>query len=169
MLHAARWKYRTQNDAKNRHLSTIAQLCRAISSQLGHVSTIGKNLFSSNISSRCPYNIVNFGPLTAEIDWRVYGAPHHISTGIASWQRYCTASSSGRQPIFAALNRGRHLCLAGQPLRWALTHILVLLNFYFLPAQHCASAVHQKPVLYQKQLNGSISFLVQMLSSACPT
>jgi len=28
---------------KNRHLGTIAQLCRAISSQLIHVSTIGKN------------------------------------------------------------------------------------------------------------------------------
>jgi len=58
---------------KNRHLSTIAQLCRAISSQLRRVSTIGKNLLSRNISSTCPYNMVNFGPLTAEIDWRVWG------------------------------------------------------------------------------------------------
>jgi len=49
--------------AKNRHLGTIAQLCRAISSQLRHVSTIGKNLLSSNISSTCPHNMVNFGPL----------------------------------------------------------------------------------------------------------
>jgi len=30
--------------AKNRHLGTIAQLCQAISSQLRHVSTIGKKL-----------------------------------------------------------------------------------------------------------------------------
>jgi len=30
--------------AKNRHLSTIAQLCPAISSQLRHVQTIGKKL-----------------------------------------------------------------------------------------------------------------------------
>ena len=29
---------------KNRHLGTIPQLCRAISSQLRHVSTIGKKL-----------------------------------------------------------------------------------------------------------------------------
>jgi len=29
-------------DAKDRHLGTIAQLCRAISSQLRHVSTVGK-------------------------------------------------------------------------------------------------------------------------------
>jgi len=33
-----------KNDAKNRHLSTIAQICRAISSQLRHVSTIGKKI-----------------------------------------------------------------------------------------------------------------------------
>jgi len=32
-------------DAKNRHFGTIGQLCRAISSQLRHVSTIGKKLF----------------------------------------------------------------------------------------------------------------------------
>ena len=48
--------------------------------------------------------------------------------GFASWQRYCTASSSGHQPNFAALNRGRHLCSAGRPSGWALPHILVV-NF----------------------------------------
>jgi len=42
VLHAARWKYRMQEWRKKRHLRTIAQLCRAISSQLRHVSTIGK-------------------------------------------------------------------------------------------------------------------------------
>jgi len=31
-----------QQSPKNRHLGAIAQLCRAISSQLRHVSTIGK-------------------------------------------------------------------------------------------------------------------------------
>jgi len=35
---------------KIRHLSTIAQLCPAISSQLRHLSTIGKKLLNSNIS-----------------------------------------------------------------------------------------------------------------------
>ena len=34
-------------------------------------------------------------------------------------------SSSGRQPNYGALNRGRHLYLAGRPSRWALAHILV--------------------------------------------
>jgi len=33
-------------------------------------------------------------------------------------------SSSGRQPNFAALNRGRHLHSAGRPSRWALAHTI---------------------------------------------
>jgi len=36
--------------------------------------------------------------------------------------RHC---SSGRQPNFAALNRGRHLYSEGRPSRWALAHIVV--------------------------------------------
>jgi len=77
-------------DAKNRHLGTVAQLCRAISSQLRHISTIGKKLLSSNISSTYAHNMVNFGPLAAEIVSLVWGTLQ-ISTGFASWQRYCTA------------------------------------------------------------------------------
>jgi len=61
--------------AKNRHLGTISQLCRAISSQLRHVLTIGKNLLSGDMSSRCPHNMVNFGPLSAEIVSSVWGIP----------------------------------------------------------------------------------------------
>ena len=34
-------------------------------------------------------------------------------------------SSSGRQPNFAALSRGRHLYSAGRPSRWASAYILV--------------------------------------------
>jgi len=65
--------------AKNRHLGTIAQLCRAISSQLWHVSRIGKNLLSSNISSIRPHTMVNFVVLTAEIYWRVWGTPANFN------------------------------------------------------------------------------------------
>ena len=46
-VHAARWKCRTQKIAKIRRLGTIAHLCRAISSQLRHISIIGKKLLSS--------------------------------------------------------------------------------------------------------------------------
>ena len=41
---------------------------------------------------------------------------------VTAWQ-----SSSGRQPNFAALNRGRQLYSAGRPSRWALAHILLYL------------------------------------------
>jgi len=61
-------------DAKNRHFGTIAQLCRAVSSQLRHVLTFGKkNLLNTDTSSTSPRNMVNFGLLTAEIRWRVWG------------------------------------------------------------------------------------------------
>jgi len=65
--------------AKNRYLGTIPQLCRAISSELRHISTIGKNLLSSNISSTCPHNMVNFGPLAAEIVSSVWGTPANFN------------------------------------------------------------------------------------------
>jgi len=65
--------------AKNRHLGTIAQLQRAISSQLRHASTIGKKLLSSNTSSTCSYNMVNFGPLLAEILSLVWGTPANFN------------------------------------------------------------------------------------------
>ena len=61
------------------HLDTIAQLCRAIFSQLRHISTNEKNLLNSNVSPTCPHNTVNFGPVTAEICWRVWGTPANFN------------------------------------------------------------------------------------------
>jgi len=65
-----------KNYAQNCHLCTIAQICRAISSQLRHVSTIKKNLLNSNISYTRPHNMVNVSPLRAEIGWQVRGTPN---------------------------------------------------------------------------------------------
>ena len=67
---------------KSRHLGTIAQLCRAISSQLRNLCTIRKKLLSSDISSTRLHNMVNFGPLAAEIGPVVWGTLQ-ISTGFA--------------------------------------------------------------------------------------
>jgi len=47
-----------------------------------------KNLLNSTIST-CPDNMVNFDPLVAEIDWRIW-APQQISKHFASWLRYCS-------------------------------------------------------------------------------
>jgi len=73
------WKYRTQKWRKNRHLDTIPQLCRAISSQLRHISTIGKNSLSSNISCTSPHNMVNFGLLAAQMVSLVWGTPANFN------------------------------------------------------------------------------------------
>ena len=63
-----------------------------------------KNLLSSNISSTCPQNMVNFGTLAAEIDsfdWRVWG--HHSKFQRLSRRGFVTAATSlnGSQPNFA--------------------------------------------------------------------
>jgi len=46
-----------------------------ISSQLRHVSTVEKKLVKQRyvLHITCPHNMVNFGLLTAEIRWRVWG------------------------------------------------------------------------------------------------
>jgi len=58
---------------KIRHVGTIGQLCQAISSQLRHALTVGKSLLNSNIFPTCLHNMVNFGPLMAEIRSGVWG------------------------------------------------------------------------------------------------
>jgi len=67
-----------------------------------------KNLLSSNTSSTCPHNMTNFGVLTAEICWRVWGTPANFN-GF----RVLAALLHGTLIVgvsqTAALNRGRHL------------------------------------------------------------
>ena len=108
-------------DAKSCHLRSSVQICRAISLQLRHVSTIRKELVnSSNTSSICPDNMVNFGPLAAEIGLPVWGTPA-ISTGFASWQHYCTSSSSGRQPKCGVEQRASPIFGRATQLCWAIS------------------------------------------------
>jgi len=64
---------------KNRHLGTIAKLYRAASSQLRRVSTIGTKLVKQHTSFTCPHNMVNFGPLTAEMGSGVWGNPANFN------------------------------------------------------------------------------------------
>jgi len=48
-----------------------------------------KNLLDGNISSICPHNMVNFGPLmTGSVG--EFGASQQILTGFVSWLHYCT-------------------------------------------------------------------------------
>jgi len=187
VLHPARWKYRTQK---------IAQLGRAISSQLRHVSTIGKKTCQTAIPP--PYVLYvltiwwTIRPTSGWDPLESLGHPNkfqwfsHLSfvTVVTSftggqpnfarcWTVSCAGtlyihfrgllphnrilpdakftlhsslalsyigsvtarhSSSGHQPNFAVLSRGRHLYSTGRPSRWALAHILVhcVTDAYFI-------------------------------------
>ena len=102
MLHVARWKYRMQKWRKKspsgHHPTTLSGYIFATEACIDNRK---KNLLSSNISSTSPHNMVNFGPLTAEIDWRVWGTPSYFN-GFR---------------VLAALLRGSQVVTVSQTLR----------------------------------------------------
>jgi len=132
---------------KNRHFGTIGQFYRAVSSQLMYVSTIRKKLLNNDTSSTCLHNMLNFRLLTAEICWRVW----HTTANFNGF-RVLAALLHGTLVVgisqTAALNRGRHLYLAGRPSRWSLAHILVSVVFgcyswffvFYCTAMSCTAA-----------------------------
>ena len=65
-----------KNDAKNRHLCTISQLCRAISSQLRHISTIGKKLVKQQY---LPHMSPQYGELLPASGWDRFVSLGHPS------------------------------------------------------------------------------------------
>jgi len=68
-----------KNYARSRRMRIIPQLCWAISFATKACIDNRKILLNSNISSICPHNVVNFGPLIAEIDWRVWCTPANFN------------------------------------------------------------------------------------------
>jgi len=124
---AVNHKCRTQNSPKIA-IWAPSRNCRAISSQLRHVSTIGKTLVKQQY---LPHRSLQYGEVRP-----TSGSDRFVSLGHpSSFQRISrlgsvTArhSSSGRQRNCAALNRGRHLYSAGFPSRWAFAHIILVGN-----------------------------------------
>jgi len=110
---------------KIHHLGTIAEFCRAMSSQLRHILTIGRKLVKQqclpHMSSQCG----EFRPTSGWDMLARLGHPSKFQRVSCLGSITARHSSSGRQPNLAALNRGRHLYSARQPSRWALAHILV--------------------------------------------
>ena len=64
---------------KIRHLGTIAKLCRAISLQLRHVSTIEKKFVKQQYLPRMSSQYGEQGPLTAEIRSGIWGTPANFN------------------------------------------------------------------------------------------
>jgi len=89
-----------------------------------------KNFVNINTSSTCSDNMVKFGLLTGWDLLASYGHPCRFQRVSRLGSVTARHSSSGRQPNFAALKRGRHLHSAGRPSRWALTHISSSFIYY---------------------------------------
>jgi len=87
MLHAARWKYKMQKVPKNlpswHHRTTLSGYIFATKTCIDNRK---KNLLSSNMSSTCLHNMVNFGPLATEIGPVVWGTP-------ANFNGFCVLSA----------------------------------------------------------------------------
>ena len=81
-----------------------------------------KKLLNSNTSPTCPYNMVNFGPLAAEIVSLVWGTPDNFN-GFRVLAVLLHGTLVVGVSQFSAFNRGRHLYAANRPSRWALAHI----------------------------------------------
>ena len=124
LLRAAHWKCRTQtvkNVTFGHHRTTLLGYIFATKAHIDN----WKNLLNSNVSPTWPQNMVYLRPTSG---WDLLASLGHTSIFqqvLRLGSITARHSSSGRQPNFAALNRGCHLYLAGRPSRWALAHILV--------------------------------------------
>jgi len=127
VLHAARCKCRMQKSSKIWHLGTIIQLCRALSSQLRHVSTIGKKLVKQQylLQMSSKYGILRPASGWDQFTSLAYMYPCKFQRLSHLGSITARQSCSERQPNFAPLNRGHHLCSAGRQSRWTLAHIVV--------------------------------------------
>jgi len=80
VLHAARWNCRTsklaQKSPSRHHRTTLSGY---IFTTKACIDNRTKNLLNSNTSSTCPRNMVNFGPLAAEIGSGVWGTPANFN------------------------------------------------------------------------------------------
>ena len=122
VLHAARWKYRTQKSRQKspsgHHFTTLSGYIFATKAHIDNQKKFIKQQYLLHMSSQ-------YGELRPTNGWdQLTSLRHPCKFQLVSRLGSVTArhSSSGRQPNFAALNRGRHLHLAGRPSCWALPH-----------------------------------------------
>jgi len=71
-----------KNSPSGHHRTTLSVYISATKARI----EIGKNLLDSNISPTCPHNMVNFGPLAAEISSVVSGTQ-------ANFNGFCIVAS----------------------------------------------------------------------------
>jgi len=141
VLHTARWKYRTQKIAKNSpswyHRASFSGYIFTTKAHIDNQKKIAKQQYLLQLSR----NMVNFGPLAAEIGSVVWGTPANFN-GF----RVLAALLHGTPVVGVSHTCGvaqrRHLYSAGRPSRWA--HILVITALK-VQVYHC-SHIHYKVI-----------------------
>jgi len=82
MLRAARWKYSTQKSPQNspsgHHRATLSGYIFANKACIDNRNKLVKQQYLLQ-RARCPHNMVNFGPVTAEIGSGVLGTPANFN------------------------------------------------------------------------------------------
>jgi len=146
VLHAARWKYGTQKIAKKwpsgHHPTTLSDYIFATKACIDNrKKKLVKQQYLLHMSPK-------YGELWPTSSWnRCVSLGHPCKFQRVSRLGSVTAqhSSSGRQPNFAALNRGCHLYLAGRPSRWHWPTFLVCkTNGLLTPKEQCQSSAEEK-------------------------
>jgi len=131
----------THGAALLRNIECMSEMCctwlagntgRKKSPSVHHRTTLSGYIFTIKacidnrermLNSNIPHMFLQYGELRPTNGWDLLTSLGHPSKfqrvlhlgSVTAWH-----SSSGRQPNFAALNRGRHLYSAGRPSRWAL-------------------------------------------------
>ena len=96
--------------------------------------------------------MVNFGPLAAEVGPVVWSTPANFN-GFRVLAPLLHGTLVVGVSQTAALNRGRHLYLAGRPSRWALARILALIDvFATLIWVHCNWSASDRKVFSQRRV-----------------
>jgi len=125
LLHATRWKCGTQKSyqkSPSAHHSTT--LSSYIFATMAHIDNHKKLVKQQYVLHMFP----QYGELRPTNGWDRSGSLRQP----CKFQRLSRLGSVTARHLVvgvsltAALNRGRHLCSAGRPSRWALAHILVL-------------------------------------------
>ena len=110
--------------------------------------------------------MVNFGPLAAEIVSLVWGTRDNFN-GFRVLAALLHGTLAVGVSQTAALNRGRHLYLAGRPSRWALAHISSLLMVYFvadIKISHFVGVTHFYACALRSASNPSLACAITKIS-----
>jgi len=80
-----------------------------------HHTTLLSYIFAIKISATCPYNMVNFGPLAAEIRSEVWGTP-------PNFQGFCILAELLHGTLLVGVSQTLRSCTEGATYIWQGSH-----------------------------------------------